>query len=189
MKPTQAGLVFGYARVSTEDQLTANQKLAIKEKYPDADIYFDDGVSGKTDPMRREEFAKLFHKLRKGDTVVIYRLDRLSRKTLFMLQTVEAILKTGATLVSLSEDLDFAKASGQFHFQMISAVAEYERNLISERTKAGLKRAATEGRFAGRPKTVDESMIHSLAGKGVSKVDIAKALNISRQTVYRVLGR
>ncbi|MFK7882274.1 recombinase family protein [Roseobacter sp.] len=129
-------MVFGYARVSTEDQDLSLQIAALR-KYgiPDNQI-FSEHASGKT--MQRKSLKLLLKVMREGDTLVVWKLDRLGRSLKGVLQTVDDIEKGGINFVSLTEMVDTGSAMGRFFFHIMAAMAELERGMISERTKAGM---------------------------------------------------
>ncbi|KKI88452.1 resolvase [Bacillus sp. SA1-12] len=184
-------MIIGYARVSTEDQNLELQIEAI-EKYAadqgeEFEIYFEKQSGGKAD---REELKKALKALRKGDTLVIYKLDHLARSTKQLYTIHENLEQKGVNFVSLSDSIDTTTAAGRAMFGMIAVFAEFERNLIRERTRAGLESAKKQGRTGGRPPLTEKQkqQIVTLFKGGERAVDIAKEYGIGRSTVYKVLN-
>ena len=143
-----------YCRVSTAEQTTENQRLTL-EKYAREkgwiyDIYEEVESSRKTRPVKQHLLAKL----RAGDydAVLVFKLDRFARSTQELIMDVNDIIKQGKGFYSVADNLDFSTASGRLHFQILSAFAEFEREIIRERTLEGLKRAMKQGKSPGRPK-------------------------------------
>jgi len=143
-----------YSRVSTNEQNNLNQELRLidycKEKKWDYDIYNEIESTRKTRPVKQELLTKLRKK--DYDAIVVYKLDRYARSSAELILEIKELLEKGVSFISISDNLDFSTASGKLHFQILSAFAEFERELIRERTKEGLNRAKTQGRFPGRPK-------------------------------------
>ena len=143
-----------YCRVSTDKQTTENQKLRLeayaKEKGYEYVIFEEVESTRKTRPVKQALLAQL----RDGrfDAVVIYKLDRWARSSAELILDTKEIVDKGIGFISLSDNLDFSTASGKLHFQILSSFAEFERSLISERTKEGLNRAKSQGKKLGRPK-------------------------------------
>jgi DNA invertase Pin-like site-specific DNA recombinase len=178
---------IGYARVSTTDQDAALQ-LATLEKAGCGRVYTDQGVSG-TKPNRPELDAMLDH-LRPGDTIVIWKFDRLGRNTRNMLDLIETIEAKGCTFESLTERIDTSGPTGRAMLTIMSAFAQLERDQIAERTRAGLAEAAKNNRHGGRPRKADAQDIadaRKWKAEGDSVDRIAKRLHVSRATVYRYL--
>lgn len=143
-----------YCRVSTSEQTTENQRLTL-EQYAIGkgwiyDIYEETESTRKTRPVKQH----LLSKLRAGEyeAVLIFKLDRFARSSQELIMDVTDIVKRGIGFISLSDNLDFTTASGKLHFHILSAFAEFERELIRERTIEGLKRAKSQGKSLGRPK-------------------------------------
>jgi len=143
-----------YCRVSTDEQTPENQMIRLTE-YADEkgweyDIYSEIESTRKTRPVKVE----LLHKLRndKYDGVLIYKLDRWARSSTELILEIDELTSKGLTFISLTENLDFSTSTGRLHFQILSAFAEFERSLISERTKEGIYRAKMKGKTLGRPK-------------------------------------
>ena len=143
-----------YIRVSTENQTTENQRIRLEEYAKsnnwEYDVFDEVESTRKTRPIKQA----LLTKLRAGqyDAVVVYKLDRWARSSTELILETKELIDKGVGFISISDNLDFTTASGKLHFQILSAFAEFERSLISERTKEGLKRAKSQGKQLGRPK-------------------------------------
>ncbi|MGB3767581.1 MAG: recombinase family protein [Phormidesmis sp.] len=185
---------IGYARVSTTDQNLDLQTDALKEA--GCKKIFSDtpkewpchrGVSGaKTE---RPGLDKALDQIRKGDILVIWKLDRLGRSLSHLLSIIEDLKQKGVDFASVQDGFDTSTASGKMVFSVIGAMAEYERNLIRERTVAGLAAARARGRMGGRPKQLDEGQVKvatalAEAGKLTIK-EICEQVGCSRSTYYR----
>ena len=181
--------LIGYARVSTDDQNLSLQIDALtKHGIPKSAIYMDKLSGAKTE---RPGLTKCLQTLRTGDILVVWRLDRLGRSMRHLITLVEDLRNRGVGFRSLNEGaIDTAHASGELIFNIFSALAQFERRLIQERTKAGLAAARARGRNGGRPKVdanepkvVLAKKLH--ADKSLEVADICKKLNVSRSTFYR----
>ena len=157
-----------YCRVSLTNgsQTTENQKIrlvefAVKNGY-EYDLYEETESSRKTRPIKQA----LLQKLRTGeyDSVVVYKLDRWARSSTELILDTKEILDKGIGFISISDNLDFGTASGKLHFQILSAFAEFERELIRERTIEGLKRSRLQGKTPGRPKGSKDSVKRKKSG-------------------------
>jgi len=177
---------IGYARVSTVDQNLELQMDALKEAGCEK-IFSDHGVSGAK--AERPGLDEALDRIRKKDTLVIWKLDRLGRSLSDLLSIVEYLKERGAHFLSIQDGFDTSTASGKMVFSVIGAMAEYERNLIRERTMAGLKAARARGRMGGRPKALDKSQVKmaiALAEAGELTVnEICEQVGCSRSTYYR----
>jgi len=177
---------IGYARVSTVDQNLELQTDALKEAGCEK-IFSDRGVSGAT--AERPGLDEALDRIRKKDTLVIWKLDRLGRSLSDLLSIVEYLKDRGAHFLSIQDGFDTSTASGKMVFSVIGAMAEYERNLIRERTMAGLAAARARGRMGGRPKALDKSQVKvaiALAKEGNLTIqEICKQVGCSRSTYYR----
>lgn len=184
-------MLFGYARASRADQNEDLQTDALAAAGCEK-VFVDHGVSGSTDALAREEFARLFEQLRGGDVLVVWRLDRLSRDARSALAVVEALRERGVALRSLTEGLDFAAGpAGQLLLTLLFALAELERAILIERTNAGLDAARARGVRLGRPPVMTTSgreLAARLRGEGQSLTQIARALGVGKSTVHRALG-
>jgi DNA invertase Pin-like site-specific DNA recombinase len=141
---------IGYIRVSRDKQTTALQVDAMKREA--CDKTFTDKMSGKR--FDRPEFLKMLEMARAGDTIVIWRLDRLGRSLKELIEIVNELAARGIELRSLKENIDTSTPTGKLMFHMMAALAEFERDIIQERTLAGLEAARARGRKGGRPKAI-----------------------------------
>ena len=181
--------MIGYVRVSTYDQDLSLQIDALtRAGIPTASIFMDKLSGAKTE---RPGLAKCLDTLQSGDILVVWRLDRLGRSMRHLITLVEDLRKRGIGFRSLNEGvIDTTSASGELIFNIFSALAQFERRLIQERTKAGLAAARARGRNGGRPKvTAKEARVVLAkklhADKSLDIDDICKTLRISRSTLYR----
>lgn len=182
-------MFIAYCRVSTDDTQTVDNQLhAIKQAYPNVSIMFkDEGVSGTTAPFERKGFGLLASLAKPGDTIVFFALDRVGRSR-STYDTIQELIKRGVNLVSVTEaEIKATTADEKFLVGIRCEVAAYERNRISERTKAALQRIKSEGKQLGRPAKIDSSVIRSMVSNGMTKQAIADALNIGVASVYRAL--
>ena len=177
---------IGYARVSTADQNLDLQTDALKESGCEK-IFSDHGVSGVK--AERPGLEKALDQIRKKDTLVIWKLDRLGRSLSDLLSIVEYLKERGANFLSIQDGFDTSTASGKMVFSVIGAMAEYERNLTRERTMAGLASARARGRMGGRPKQLNEGQVKvaiALAEAGKLTInEICEQVGCSRSTYYR----
>ena len=177
---------IGYARVSTVDQNLELQMDALKEAGCEK-IFSDRGVSGAE--AERPGLDEALDRIRKKDTLVIWKLDRLGRSLSDLLSIVEYLKDRGAHFLSIQDGFDTSTASGKMVFSVIGAMAEYERNLIRERTMAGLAAARARGRMGGRPKALDKSQVKvaiALAKEGALTIqEVCEQVGCSRSTYYR----
>lgn len=178
---------IGYARVSTVDQETALQTVALEDAGCDR-IFTDHGVSGAV--AERPQLTAMLDHLRPGDEVVVWKLDRLGRNTRNLLELVEDMSSRGVAFRSVTEGITTGGAMGKAMLTIMGAFAELERAQLIERTKAGLAIAKEHGRRGGRPRVVDTPGIRrarQLHSQGLSASDIGKILGVSRATIYRYL--
>lgn len=183
---TRAGDILGYARVSTPDQDLTGQVTRLKEL--GAIRVFEDVVSGRQ--FERPGLSDLIDHARPGDSLAITRLDRLGRSLKELLETVENLKTQDIGLVSLEERIDTTSAAGELIFHVFGAIAHFERRLISERTKDGIKAARAQGRKPGRPPVEAETVValQSLVQAGMTAGQAAKHLGIARSTAYRLIS-
>jgi DNA invertase Pin-like site-specific DNA recombinase len=177
--------ILGYARVSTDTQELEGQRARLKEA--GAIKIFEDIISGKI--FKRQGLDELISYARKGDILCVVRLDRLGRSLKELLETVDLLKSLNIELMSLEERIDTSSAAGELIFHVFGAIAHFERRLISERTKDGIKAARLKGKILGRP-TLDKEKINSalkLIESGLSPTNAAKQLHIGRSTIYREL--
>jgi DNA invertase Pin-like site-specific DNA recombinase len=183
-------MLIGYARVSTDEQnLDLQRDALLKAGVSYKDIYTDKVTGVKAD---RPGLTQAISHLRKGDTLVVWRLDRLGRSLKHLIETVTALKEQGISFKSLTENIDTSTATGTLVFQIFGALAEFERNLIKERTVAGLEAARVRGRKGGRPPRNPNSDRVAFAKRlyresKMSIPDLLKTLNISKSTLYRWL--
>ncbi len=177
----------GYARVSTKDQDTRLQHDALSDG--GCEKVFTETASGAQ--RDRPELARAIAYLRKGDVLVVWKLDRLARSVRQLVETIELLSERGIGFVSLTEAIDTTSPGGRLVFHVFSALAEFERELIRERTNAGLRSAKARGVQLGRPKSLTSDqlvMAQSLKGAGKhSAREIAEQFGVSRATLYRAL--
>ena len=178
---------LGYARVSTNEQDTAAQVSALKSAGCEK-IFREKASGGRWD---RPELHRLLDQLRKGDVLIVARLDRLSRSLRDVLAIMEKIQEAEAGFRSLTEAIDTTTAPGRMMMQMVGAFAEFERAMIRERTSAGLAAARAEGRIGGRRKKLDAAKRREIAESVItgrkSGADMARLYNISQPTVSRIV--
>jgi DNA invertase Pin-like site-specific DNA recombinase len=181
---------IGYVRVSTDDQHCENQILELVKAGVDRKhIYQDTASGGQWD---RPQLHKALDYLREGDTLVVWKLDRLSRSLSDLLMLMERIKKTGAGFKSLTEAIDTTTACGELIMHVLGAFAEFERTLIRERTKVGLKRAREKGRIGGGQFIMTAAQeAHALAqiAAGKSQTEVAKDQRVSKATICRLVAR
>lgn len=177
-------MLIGYARVSTQDQSLELQREALVEA--GCQRVHEDKVSGTR--ADRPGLAKAMEVLREGDTLVVWKLDRLGRSVKQLVDLVGELHKQGVQFKSLTDAIDTSTPSGRFFFHVMASLAEMERELIIERTRAGLDVARQLGRKGGRKPKMTESKIESarkLLASGVPAKDVAKNLGVSVPTLYR----
>lgn len=180
-------MTFGYARVSTSGQDEALQLDALEQA--GCDRVFTDHASGAT--SSRPALDELMGVVRRGDTLVIWRLDRLGRSLRHLLEVAGDLEQRGVALKSLTESIDTSSPSGRLIFHTFGALAEFERDLIRERTKAGLAAARTRGRVGGRPTVWTNGKLEQarqMLAEGKSVTVVAEILGVSRASVYRVVN-
>lgn len=181
------GDLIGYARVSTADQDPALQHDALQSA--GCVKVFTDHASGALDS--RPQLDRLLDQLRPKDTVVVWRLDRLGRSLRHLIAIVDDFHEKGVGLRSLTESIDTTTAGGKLVFSIFGALAEFERELIRERTNAGLAAARARGRRGGRPPVMTADKIkvaRQMYQAGEHTVEaIAETLGVSRKTIYRHL--
>lgn len=180
------GDLLGYARVSTTEQNPALQHDALSAAGC-IRIWTDHASGAKTN---RPELAALIDHLRIGDTVCVWRIDRLGRSLPHLIQTVADLEERGVHFRSLTEGFDTSTAGGEFLFHIMGALAQMERRLIVERTRAGLDAARARGRLGGRPSSITPAKRRQIArmrAEGTPMAEIAEVLGVSRSTLYRHL--
>jgi len=179
---------IGYARVSTDDQNLDLQRDALTRS--GCITIYEETASGKS--ATRIELAHCLKSLRSGDTLVVWRLDRLGRSLSDLVKIIGDLERQGIPFESLSEKIDTGSASGKLQFHVFAALAEFERNLIRERTLAGLTAARARGRVGGRKPKLNEKQIREikilLTDPAAQVKDIAERYGVSRTTLYKRVG-
>lgn len=178
--------IIGYGRVSTKEQDLSSQKEQL-EKYG-CEIVFMEKVSGAKG--NREELKKALDYLRPGDTLVVHKIDRLARSTFDLHKIAKELSERDVTLIFIKEQIDFSSPAGKLMFTMLGAIAEFERDLINERTQEGRERAKAQGKHMGR-KGQDEKTLRKALNlyaareeNGLSVNDIVKMTGVPRSTIY-----
>lgn len=177
-------MIAGYIRVSTNEQNTALQKNALESA--GCEQIFEDKISGKH--TNRPGLNKLLKTLTEGDTLVVWKLDRLGRSMRHLVTLIEEMRERGVNFRSLTDSIDTATPMGRFFFHVMGALAEMERELIVERTRAGLAAARAEGRIGGRrPKLSEEQWAQAgrLLASGESRRRVALIYDIGLSTLYK----
>jgi DNA invertase Pin-like site-specific DNA recombinase len=180
-------MLIGYARVSTDDQNLDLQQDALQKAGCER-IYEDRLTGAKAD---RPGLKRTLEDARNGDTIVVWRLDRLSRSLKDLIEIVALLETKGTGLKSLQESIDTTVSSGKLVFHIFGALAEFERNLIRERTQAGLAAARARGRKGGRPKSLNQDKqalaVKLYEEKKHSIEQICKMMSISKPTLYKYI--
>lgn len=182
-------MLIGYARVSTDDQ---NLNLQYDElKKAGCTKFFDDKITGSK--IARPGLDQAIDFAREDDVIVVWRLDRLSRSLKDLIEVVSHLDSKGIGLKSLHESIDTTSSSGRLIFHIFGALAEFERNLIRERTCAGLEAARARGRIGGRPKKLNADKVKLAKDlyneKTRSIKQICELVGVSRPTLYKYLGK
>ncbi|GGK34913.1 recombinase family protein [Aliivibrio fischeri] len=182
--------IFAYCRVSTTEQTTENQIIAIGQKGYDVNESrtISETVSGSVEAMKREKFKMLInHQMESGDMLVVLKLDRLGRDNIDVQNTINLLIEKQIKVVCLDLPVsDLASSEGKLMLQMFSAFAEFERNRIRERTKEGLERAKAQGKKLGRPQAhATTNLVQSKKAEGLSQSKVAEALGLGIATVKR----
>lgn len=181
------GMLIGYARVSTVDQNLSMQIDALEKK--GCWKIFEEKVSGTK--KERPQLQEMLSMLRPGDTVVVYKLDRISRSLKHLLELSEFFDQNKINLISIHENIDTSTAMGRFFFHSMGALNQLQRDLISEVTRAGLDAARARGRSGGRPKADEKKVRTALKmydSKNHSISEICKTVGISAPTLYRYIN-
>src|ERR1017187_6012402 len=178
---------YGYARVSTDDQNADMQRAALKRERCKK-IFTDDGLSGAT--IKRPALLRCLKTLKAGDTLIVWKLDRLGRSLRDLITMLDDLKQRRVKFCSLTEHIDTDTPTGRAMWQMIGVLAELERSLISERTRAGVQAATARGvKFGRQPKLPGQQKAHArkLIDVGERREDVAALLNVGRTTLYRAL--
>jgi DNA invertase Pin-like site-specific DNA recombinase len=188
--PPAAGMLLGYARVSKGDEQT-NLLQAKALRATGCRRIFEEAASGGR--WDRPELHRMLDQLRAGDTIVVWKLDRLSRSLKDVLHIMERIAQAGAGFRSITESIDTTTPAGRMMMQMVGSFAEFERAMIRERTSAGLAAARAEGRVGGRRKKLDAAKRREIAESVItgrkSGAEMARLYNISQPTVSRIVAQ
>ncbi|HGJ4652768.1 TPA: recombinase family protein [Salmonella enterica subsp. enterica serovar Saintpaul] len=177
-------MLIGYVRVSTNDQNTALQRNALESA--GCELIFEDKISGKVSD--RPGLKKVLRTLSEGDTLVVWKLDRLGRSMRHLVGLVEELREKGVNFQSLTDSIDTSTPMGRFFFHVMGALAEMERELIVERTRAGLAAARAEGRIGGRrPKFSDDewAQMGRLIKGGMDRKQVALIYDVGLSTLYK----
>jgi DNA invertase Pin-like site-specific DNA recombinase len=182
--------IFSYCRVSTTEQTTENQILAIRQKGYEVndDRTISETVSGSVEAMKREKFKMLInHQMERGDMLVVLKLDRLGRDNIDVQNTINLLTDKGIKVACLDLPVgDLSSSEGKLMLQMFSAFAEFERNRIRERTKEGLERAKAQGKKLGRPAAHTTTLsVQAKKAEGLSQSKAAEKLGLGIATVKR----
>ena len=181
-------VLIGYMRVSTGDQNPDLQRDALKSA--GCERTYQDVISGNIET--RTGLSQALAALNRGDTFIVWRLDRLGRSLAHLVATVTELEKRGVGFRSITEGFDTTTNGGKLVFHIFGALAEFERGVIRERTQAGLVAARARGRVGGRPKKLDDrklKMARTLLDGGSSIPEVCEALSVSQATLYRYLAK
>ena len=184
-------MLIGYARISTDTQVLNQQTDALIKYGVDERNIYKESISTRV--KFRPELEKALSYLRKGDTLVVCKLDRLGRSVEHLIKLIDSFQKDGIHFVSLTEKIDTTSATGKLQFQIIASFAEFERNIISERTKEALAALKKRGKSLGRPFILSieqKELIDTYISNGRSKCEIKRVLGIKSTTpIYNYLKR
>lgn len=179
---------IGYARVSTDDQNLDLQRDALKQA--GCSVIYEEAASGKT--TSRPELEQCLKALRAGDVLVVWRLDRLGRSLPDLVHVVANLEERGIGFESMTEKIETSTAAGKLVFHVFAALSEFERNLIRERTHAGLTAARARGRCGGRKPKLDDRQVREikalLRDPDIQVADVARRYGVSRTTLYKHVG-
>ncbi len=181
-------MLVGYARVSTTEQSPELQRDAL-EGAGCKEVFWESGSGAKAD---RPGLKKALDYMREGDVLVVWKLDRLGRSLKDLIEIVNALQQRGIGFKSLTEQVDTTTSGGRLVFHIFGALAEFEREVIRERTQAGLAAARARGRRGGRPRVMDEGKVRAakamLKDPETSIGEVCQTLGVSRATLYRYVG-
>jgi len=180
--------LMGYARVSTDAQTTRLQLDALKAA--GCERIFEDKESGAL--RSRPKLDRALAELHAGDTLVVWKLDRLGRSLRHLLDISETLRERGVALRSLTEHIDTATAAGKMLYAVLGAVAQFERDVLRERTVAGMRAAKSRGEHIGRPLALKSAQVRearTMLARGESPSHVARVLRVGRSTLYRAIGR
>ncbi|EJY1765418.1 recombinase family protein [Klebsiella oxytoca] len=179
-------MLIGYARVSTGDQNLDLQKNALVRA--ECELIFEDTASGKN--AKRPGLRKAIRRLRPGDSLVVWKLDRLGRSVRDLITLVSELQERGIHFRSLTDSIDTSTPAGRFFFHVMSALAEMERELIVERTRAGLAAAREQGRIGGRRRVMTEEVVERcrrMLDAGATRQQVAGVIGVDVKTIYKYL--
>ena len=184
--------VFAYCRVSTTDQITLNQSIEIKAAgfTIETQRLIEESISGSVAAKERPGFTKLIDRMEFGDILVVTKLDRLGRNAMVVRATVELLSGQGVRVHCLAlGGVDLTSSAGKMTMQVIAAVAEFERDLLIERTQSGINRAKAVGKQFGRPPTlnkVERAEVMEKLAAGLNVTELAREFKTTRQTIMRI---
>ena len=179
-------MLIGYIRVSTNDQNTDLQRIALQSA--DCELIFEDRISGKTSD--RPGLKKALRCLQPGDTLVVWKLDRLGRSMRHLVMLTEELRERGVNFRSLTDSIDTSTPMGRFFFHVMGALAEMERELIIERTRAGLAAARDKGRIGGRRRKMTAETVERarrMLAQGATLLQVSLVMDVSVKTIYRYI--
>ena len=180
-------MIFGYARVSTEEQ-NLDMQVDVLKKFGVDKIYQEKMTGTRKDRFSLEELLKVF---RPGDKLIVYKLDRISRSTKHLIELSELFDSLNVDFISIADNINTTTAVGKFFFRTMASIAELERDIISERTKIGLQAARARGRIGGRPSKKTDKILMSIKmykSKDYTINQITDATGVSKTTLYRYLN-
>lgn len=180
---------FGYVRTSTDQQNMELQIEALKAAGVDDRNIYSDQMSGSK--RERPQLNKLLKNLRGGDTLVIWKFDRLARSMYDLLSITDSLNEKGVQFKSITEDVDTNSPMGKFAFHLLGALGQFERELIKERINAGIANARAKGKHMGRPRTLTDEQIkvaREMRQSGTGVMAIARVLGCSRHAIYRAIN-
>lgn len=183
-------MLIGYVRVSTQDQNLDLQKDSLKKYGVDERNIFFDKTSGAKD--KRVGLDKAIEFLKEGDTLVVWKLDRLGRSLAHLINVITDLKNKNISFVSITEGMDTTTASGELFFHIFGALAQFERSLIQERVKAGLEAAKLRGKVGGRPRVIDDEKLNAIKKAledGMSKAAACRTFGVKRSTLIDSLNR
>ena len=187
---SRKGLLVGYARVSTFDQDPQMQIDALLDTGVDSRHLYQEKISGST--TNRPKLKEALEYLKKGDVLIVWKLDRLGRSLKDLIKIIEDLKQRGIGFKSLTEGIDTTNSGGMLIFHLFGSLAQFERELIRERTFAGLEVAKKQGRRGGRPRSLDHEkreLMKRLLEEGIGISSVARSLSTSRLTIYREMKR
>jgi DNA invertase Pin-like site-specific DNA recombinase len=179
-------MICGYARVSSAGQDTTVQREALAAA--GCDVIHEERASG-TSRNGREQLRLLLGRLRRGDTLVVTRLDRLARSLADLIDITRQLEERGAALKVLQQPVDTSTPAGRMFFAVLGAIAQFETELRAERQAEGIRKAKARGAYRGRKSSIDASTVRQLHASGAAPAAIAEQLAVSTRSVYRAIAR